>query len=77
MSFSGFLRKNGEDGYEFEGVRESFVDFLGKEVMNGFRLHEVDIIQSLISDGAFSPEPGLLRPALHRRTGRGTLCGLP
>ena len=59
MSFSGFLRKNGEDGYEFEGVRESFVDFLGKEVMNGFRLHEVDIIQSLISDGAFSPGTGV------------------
>lgn len=50
MSYSEFLCRNGEEGYEFGPLLKSFLNFIGKELMNGHRLQEVDIVQSIISN---------------------------
>ena len=56
MSYSRFLIRNGEQGFEFDSLEESFLNFIGLELMNGFRLHEIDIIRSLITKKIISVE---------------------
>lgn len=56
MTYSKFLTANKEEGFAFDPLQESFLNFIGLELMNGFRLHEVELIRSLMTKGQISIE---------------------
>ena len=56
MTYSSFLVRNGEEGFEFDPLEEAFLDFIGLELMNGYRLHEIETIRSLITKRVVSLE---------------------
>jgi superfamily II DNA or RNA helicase/HKD family nuclease len=56
MTYSEFLRVNGEEGYEFSLFQESFLKFFGNELLNGVRLEEIELLDSLFTKKQISIE---------------------
>ena len=56
MTYAAFLRKNKEEGFDFSPLQESFLDLFGRELMNGFRPHEYELVDALIDKSAVSIE---------------------
>lgn len=56
MTYSKFLQINGESGYEFSEYQESFLNFFGTELLNGLRLEEIELLDSLFTKKRISIE---------------------
>ena len=56
MTYSEFLRKNNEPGFDFSELQERFLAFFGNELLNGFRVHEFELLDSLIDKSQVSIE---------------------
>jgi len=56
LTYSAFLRTNGEEDFDFSEYQESFLDFFGKELLNGLRPHEYELLDSLFDKGNISVE---------------------
>ena len=55
-TYSGFLRYNNEEGFDFSEFQERFLQFFGNELLNGFRLEEIEILDSLSAKKKISIE---------------------
>ena len=55
-TYSGFLRYNNEEGFDFSEFQERFLLFFGNELLNGFRLEEIEILDSLFAKKKISIE---------------------
>ena len=55
-TYSEFLRMNKEEGFDFDDFQESFLLFFGIELLNGIRLEEIEILDSLFSKTKISIE---------------------
>ena len=55
-TYSEFLRMNKEEGFDFDDFQESFLLFFGVELLNGIRLEEIEILDSLFSKTKISIE---------------------